>query len=61
MKKRELGWLHVRNEGNPDGTVLYGISGFPTKIVVAAEGNIRKVVVGESGDFHPYLDQLLGK
>ena len=61
VKKHELPWLHVRNEGNPDVTVLYGISGFPTKIVVDAEGKISKVVVGESEDFYTYLDQLLGK
>lgn len=61
VKKHELPWFHVRNEGNPDVTVLYGISGFPTKIVVDAEGKISKVVVGESEDFYTYLDQLLGK
>ena len=61
VKKHELPWLHVRNEGNPDVTVLYGISGSPTKIVVDAEGKISKVVVGESEDFYTYLDQLLGK
>ena len=61
VKNHELPWLHVRNEGNPDVTVLYGISGFPTKIVIDAEGKISKVVVGESEDFYTYLDQLLGK
>ena len=61
VKKHELPWLHVRNEGDPDVTVLYGISGFPTKIVIDAEGKISKVVVGESEDFYTYLDQLLGK
>ena len=61
VKKHELPWLHVRNEGNPDVTVLYGISGFPTKIVIDAEGKISKVVVGESEDFYTYLDQLFGK
>lgn len=61
VKKYELPWLHVRNEGTPDVTVLYGISGFPTKIVVDATGKISKVVVGESEEFYKYLDELLGK
>lgn len=61
VKKHELPWLHVRNEGNPDVTVLYGIGGFPTKIVVDPKGNISKVVVGESEDFYKYLDETLGK
>lgn len=61
VKKHELPWLHVRNEGNPDVTVLYGISGFPTKIVIDPAGKISKVVVGESEDFYKYLDETLGK
>ena len=61
VKKHELPWLHVRNEGKPDVTVLYGISGFPTKIVVSPEGKISKVIVGESEDFYKYLDETLGK
>ena len=61
VEKHQLPWLHVRNEGAADVTVLYGIEGFPTKIVVDAEGKISKVVVGESEDFYTYLDQLLSK
>ena len=61
VKKHELPWLHVRNEGKPDVTVLYGISGFPTKIVVSPEGKISKVIVGESEEFYKYLDETLGK
>ena len=61
VKKHELPWLHVRNEGQPDVTVLYGISGFPTKFVIDPEGKISKVVVGESEDFYKYLDDTLGK
>ena len=61
VKKHELPWLQVRNEGATDVTVLYGIEGFPTKIIIDAEGKISKVVVGESEDFYTYLDQLLSK
>ena len=58
VKKHELPWLHVRNEGNPDVSVLYGIQGYPTKIVVDTEGKITKVVVGEDPAFYEYLDEL---
>ena len=61
MKKHELPWLHVRNESATDVTVLYGIEGFPTKIIIDPEGKISKVAVGESEDFYTYLDQLLSK
>lgn len=58
VKKHELPWLHVRNEGTPDVTQLYAIEGYPTKIVIDPEGKIAKVVVGEDPAFYEYLDKL---
>ena len=58
VEKYELPWLHVRNEGNPDVSLLYGIQGYPTKIVVDPEGKIAKVVIGEDPAFYEYLDKL---
>ena len=59
VEKHELPWIHVRNEGNPDVPVMYGIEGYPTKIVLDKEGKIAKVVVGEDPAFYTYLDSLL--
>ena len=58
VEKYELPWLHVRNEGDPDVSILYAIQGYPTKIVVDPEGKIAKVVVGEDPAFYEYLDSL---
>lgn len=58
VEKHELPWLHVYNAGDPDVSALYGIQGYPTKIVVDPEGKIAKVVVGEDPAFYEYLDQL---
>lgn len=58
VEKHALPWLHVRNEGNPDASLLYAVEGYPTKIVVDPEGKIAKIVVGESPEFYQYLDQL---
>lgn len=58
VEEHALPWLHVRNEGNPDVSILYGIEGYPTKIVVDPEGLIAKVVVGEDPAFYDYLDEL---
>ena len=58
VEKHALPWLHVRNEGNPDVSLLYAVEGYPTKIVVDPEGKIAKIVVGESPEFYQYLDQL---
>ena len=58
VEKHELPWLHVRNEGNPDVSLLYAIQGYPTKIVIDPEGKIAKVVIGEDPAFYEYLDEL---
>ena len=58
VEKHELPWLHVRNAGDPDVSILYAIQGYPTKIVVDPEGKIAKVVVGEDPAFYEYLDEL---
>ena len=58
VEKHELPWLHVRNAGDPDVSILYAIQGYPTKIVVDPEGKIAKVVVGEAPAFYEYLDEL---
>jgi len=47
VKELELPWLHVYC---PEGSSLlsdYGIQGFPTKIIIDAEGNVDRIVVGE--------------
>lgn len=61
VEKHTLPWIHVRNEGNPDVTLLYGIEGFPTKIILDKEGNIVKTVVGEDPEFYKHLDALMKK
>lgn len=58
VEKYALPWLHVRNAGNPDVSKLYGVPGYPTKIVVDPEGKIAKIVVGEDPAFYTYLDEL---
>ena len=58
VAKYELPWLHVRNEGEPDVSLLYAVQGYPTKIVIDPEGKIAKIVVGESPAFYEYLDEL---
>lgn len=61
VEKYELPWLHVYN--TKDSSVLsdYGITGFPTKIVIDPQGNIAKIIVGEDPAFYTYLDELFTK
>lgn len=58
----QLPWLNVYNgKEENDITVRYGISGFPTKIIVDPKGNIAYVSVGESPEFYAKVMELYKK
>lgn len=63
VKKYELPWKHVYQPktGAVQTTELYGIQGFPTKILVGPNGKIVKTVVGEDPAFYTFLDGQFGK
>lgn len=57
----ELPWLHVYwDKDNGDNPLaLYGVRGFPTKVVVDPEGKVAKIIVGEDPAFYEFLDEVL--
>lgn len=59
VAEHQLPWINVRNIGEPDVAVMYGVSGYPTKYVIDPEGKIAKQVVGEDPEFYMYLDALM--
>ena len=61
VKKHELPWLHVYCPN--DATVLsdFGVTGFPTKIIIGPDGKIVKSILGEDPAFYTLLDELFGK
>jgi thiol-disulfide isomerase/thioredoxin len=63
VKKYQLPWKHVYQPrtGAVQTTELYGITGFPTKILVGPDGKIVKTVVGEDPAFYTFLDETFGK
>jgi thiol-disulfide isomerase/thioredoxin len=60
VEKHELPWLHVYCP--KDATLLadYGVTAFPTKILIGPDGKIVKSIVGESPAFYTLLDELFG-
>ena len=58
VKKHELPWLHVYCP--KESTLLsdYGITGFPTKIIIGPDGKIFKTIIGEDPAFYTLLDDL---
>ncbi len=61
VKEHSLPWLHVQIPEDSKLLETYGIQGFPTKMVLDADGKILKIVVGEDPAFYTYLDELFGK
>ncbi|MBQ6166890.1 MAG: TlpA family protein disulfide reductase [Muribaculaceae bacterium] len=63
VAKHELPWLHVywdKDDENCDNPIaLYGVRGFPTKVIIDPEGNVAKVIVGEAPAFYGILDEML--
>ena len=62
MEKYKLPWVQLYNaakEGSVDQ--IYGIQGFPTKLIIDPQGKIYKIVEGEDPAFYDYLKTALGK
>ena len=60
VKQYELPWLHVYNpRSSNDLTTVYGVSGYPTKVLISPEGNIIRTFLGESDDFYIELEKIL--
>lgn len=59
--ENKLDWLHVINDKSldKDASVLYGIQGYPTKIILDKDKKILARFVGESDDFYKKLDELM--
>ncbi|MBP5277983.1 MAG: TlpA family protein disulfide reductase [Prevotella sp.] len=58
VEENKLPWLHVYCPKDAKVTDDYGITGFPTKIVIDPEGKIYKSIVGEDPAFYTMLDEL---
>ena len=63
VAQHELPWLHVywdKDDENCDNPLtLYGVRGFPTKVIIDPEGKVAKTIVGEDPAFYKYLDEVL--
>lgn len=61
VKKHEVPWLHVYCPEDATVQADYGITGYPTKIIIGPDGKIVKTIVGEDPAFYSLLDDLFGK
>lgn len=65
IKEEGLTWKHVRldqkDEKAQELLKAYGVDGFPTKVIISADGKILKIVVGEKSEFYEFLEEVMGK
>ena len=62
VAKHQIPWLHVYNKKDEnDVTRQFGITGYPTKIIIDPQGRIARSVIGESPAFYTYLDELFSQ
>lgn len=61
VAKHEIPWLHVYwdKEKGDNPVDLYGVRGFPTKVIIDPEGKVAKTIVGEDPSFYDYLDEVI--
>ncbi len=60
VESNRLPWLNVINDekGGTNVSNLYAVTGYPTKVIIDPQGNLEKIVVGESPEFYAYLNKL---
>ncbi len=59
IKKFQLPWVHVYNSEQAGVDKMYGIQGFPTKMIVDPQGKIVDITTGEDPSFFERLDNLM--
>ena len=58
VEKEGLKWTNLYNGDGTEIVDAYAIEGYPTKILIDAEGKIVEVFVGESEELYNKLDEL---
>ncbi|MDE7161099.1 MAG: redoxin domain-containing protein [Muribaculaceae bacterium] len=60
VRKYDLPWVNLYNPMESVGVDrIYGVQGFPTKVIVTPEGYIADITVGEDPAFYTKLDALM--
>ena len=62
VEKNGMNWIQLYNDESGDKSVsrLYGVKGYPTKMLVDPEGKIAYICVGEEPEFYNKMGALIG-
>lgn len=58
VKQHDMTWTQVKNEEKDGIPTLYGVSGFPTFVLIAPDGKVAKRYVGSDPEMYKYIDSL---
>lgn len=58
IKKHQMTWPQVVNQNGDDLVVAFGVSTYPTKVIISPDGYIDSIYEGESDDFYKHLEEV---
>jgi thiol-disulfide isomerase/thioredoxin len=62
IEKNGMNWVHILNDASKsDISVLYGVSSYPTKVIINPNGEIISKLAGENEIFYHQIDSLMAK
>jgi thiol-disulfide isomerase/thioredoxin len=62
IEKNGMNWVHILNDASKsDISVLYGVSSYPTKVIINPNGEIISKLTGENEIFYHQIDSLMAK
>lgn len=63
IHKNDIRWIQLLNTENSDPALskLYGVKGFPTKIVIDQHGFVRGIFTGVTEEFYTKVDKLVNE
>ena len=60
IRENQNNWINIFNDKSiNDISVLYGVTGYPTKFIIDKEGKIIEKFVGEGDKFYNKLDEIM--
>lgn len=59
IEKHQMTWPQVVNQQGDDLVMAFGVSTYPTKVVISPDGFIDSIFEGESDDFYKHMEKVL--
>ena len=57
-KQLELPWINLIDNNEDKISIKYGIGGFPTKVIISPDGDIKDIFIGASEEFYKTINTI---